>query len=101
MYFKNSLLLIILLFCFNCIENNTLPYQDGKNMVFTSIPKSHSRIDFQNIVKETIDFNFLNYTYIYNGGGVAVGDINNDGLEDLYFTSNQNSNKLYINKGKL
>ncbi len=99
MYFKNSLLLVVLLFCFNCAENNPLPYQDGKSTVFTSIPESHSKIDFQNIVKETIGFNFLNYTYIYNGGGVAVGDINNDGLEDIYFTSNQNSNKLYINKG--
>jgi len=99
MYFKNSLLLIVLLLYFNCAENSPTPYQDGKNTVFTSIPQSHSKINFQNIVKEDIDFNFLNYTYIYNGGGVAVGDINNDGLEDIYFTSNQNSNKLYINKG--
>jgi hypothetical protein len=99
MYFKNSLLLIVLLLYFNCAENNPTPYQDGGNTVFTSIPQSHSKIDFQNIVKEDIDFNFLKYTYIYNGGGVAVGDINNDGLEDVYFTSNQNSNKLYINKG--
>jgi len=99
MYFKNSLILVVLLFCFNCAENKPLPYQDGKSTVFTSIPESHSKIDFQNTVKETVGFNFLNYTYIYNGGGVAVGDINNDGLEDIYFTSNQNSNKLYINKG--
>ena len=99
MYFKNSLLLVILLLCFNCAENIPLPFQDGKNTIFTSIPQSHSKIDFENIVEEDVDFNFLNYTYIYNGGGVAVGDINNDGLEDIYFTSNQKSNKLYINKG--
>jgi hypothetical protein len=99
MYFKNSFFLLVLLLCFNCSENNAIPYQDDKNTVFTSIPESHSKIDFQNTVKENLDFNFLKYTYIYNGGGVAIGDINNDGLDDIYFTSNQNSNKLYLNKG--
>lgn len=99
MYFKNSFLLVVLLLCFNCAKNNSTPYQDGKSTVFTSIPERHSNIDFENTIKETIDFNFLNYSYIYNGGGVAVGDINNDGLEDIYFTSNQNLNKLYLNKG--
>ena len=58
-------------------------------------------IHFKNTVKESLYFNFLNYAYIYNGGGVAVGDINNDGLEDVYFTSNQESNRLYLNQGKL
>jgi hypothetical protein len=99
MNFKNCLLLVNLLFFFNCSENNSLPFQDGKNTAFTSIPQSHSKIDFENTVEENVDFNFLNFSYIYNGGGVAVGDINNDGLEDIYFTSNQNSNKLYLNKG--
>ena len=99
MYFKTSLLLITLLLCFNCAENIPLPFQDEKNTVFTSIPQSHSKIDFENTVEENLYFNFLNFSYIYNGGGVAVGDINNDGLEDIYFTSNQNSNKLYLNKG--
>lgn len=42
----------------------------------------------------------LDYLYFYNGGGVAVGDLNNDGLNDLYFVSNQGPNKLYLNKGK-
>ncbi|TBN04055.1 RNA-binding protein [Hyunsoonleella flava] len=67
--------------------------------MFTAIPSSHSNITFKNTIEETPEFNFLNYSYIYNGGGVAVGDINNDGLEDIYFTSNQNSNKLYLNEG--
>ena len=99
MNFKNCPLLVSLLFFFNCSENNSLPFQDGKSTAFTSIPQSHSKIDFKNTVEENVDFNFLNFSYIYNGGGVAVGDINNDGLEDVYFTSNQNSNKLYLNKG--
>lgn len=60
-----------------------------------------TNIHFKNTVKENLYFNFLNYAYIYNGGGVAVGDINNDGLEDVYFTSNQESNKLYLNQGDL
>jgi hypothetical protein len=51
------------------------------------------------VIKEDFDFNFLNYTYIYVGGGVAVGDIDNDGLQDLYFVSSMSPNKLYKNKG--
>ncbi len=93
--------LIIILF-FSCDKTSKQSYyDDGKKTLFTLIPESHSNINFINTVKETEQLNFLNYTYIYNGGGVAVGDINNDGLEDIYFTSNQNSNKLYLNKGNL
>ncbi len=65
--------------------------------LFVKISSERTKIHFKNTVKENIYFNFLNYPYIYNGGGVAVGDIDNDGLVDVYFTSNQNSNKLYLN----
>ncbi|WP_142784338.1 VCBS repeat-containing protein [Changchengzhania lutea] len=100
MSLKHILFITLICFCISCSEeNNFVPFDDGKNTVFTAIPESHSKIDFENKVEENLDFNFLNYSYIYNGGGVAVGDINNDGLEDVYFTSNQNSNKLYLNKG--
>jgi enediyne biosynthesis protein E4 len=91
-------LLIFLLICFAC-KDNSVPYNDETTTLFTNIPSSHSNVNFINKIEETVDFNFLNYSYIYNGGGVAVGDINNDGLEDLYFTSNQQSNKLYLNTG--
>ncbi|WP_111682393.1 VCBS repeat-containing protein [Winogradskyella tangerina] len=94
----NIFALLLLLLGFNCKESSE-PYDDGSGTLFTSIPESHSNIDFRNTIEETPEFNFLNYSYIYNGGGVAVGDINNDGLDDLYFTSNQQSNKLYLNKG--
>jgi len=60
---------------------------------------SDTGIDFQNQVKNREDFNIFNYRNFYNGGGVGVGDLNNDGLVDVFFTSNMGSNKLYINKG--
>jgi len=56
-------------------------------------------VTFVNRVPESADFNFLNYISYYNGGGVAVGDVNHDGLPDLYFTSNAGTNRLYLNRG--
>ncbi|MGB0346544.1 MAG: FG-GAP repeat domain-containing protein [Balneolaceae bacterium] len=67
---------------------------------FTKLPASKTGVDFENRLIEDTTFNFLNYLYFYNGGGVAAGDINNDGLDDLFFTSNQNENKLYLNQGE-
>lgn len=69
--------------------------------LFEKLPASKTHIDFTNQIKETPDFNILDYLYFYNGGGVASGDINNDGLVDLFFTSNQGKNKLYLNKGNM
>jgi hypothetical protein len=66
---------------------------------FFTIPPADTGIEFNNALTQTNDFNIIEYLYFYNGGGVAAGDINNDGLIDLYFTANQSSNKLYINKG--
>lgn len=57
-------------------------------------------MSFSNRLPEDTTFNILNYLYYYNGGGVAVGDVNNDGLPDLYFTSNLGPNRLYLNKGE-
>ena len=56
-------------------------------------------IEFSNTVQNTTDFNIFSYRNFYNGGGVAIGDINNDGLADVFFTANMGSNKLYLNKG--
>jgi len=68
---------------------------------FKSIAKEKTNIDFQNILTENDTLNYFSYSYLYMGGGVAAGDINNDGYTDLFFTGNMVSNKLYLNKGDL
>ncbi|MEO5562835.1 MAG: VCBS repeat-containing protein, partial [Chitinophagaceae bacterium] len=68
-------------------------------VLFTKVDPALSGIHFSNDLKEDSISNILNYLYFYNGAGVAIGDINNDSLADIYFTSNQGSNKLYLNKG--
>ncbi len=67
--------------------------------LFEQLPATRTGVSFTNTLPEAPDVNILNYLYYYNGGGVAVGDINNDGLPDLYFSSNLGRNTLYLNKG--
>ncbi|MEP2279393.1 VCBS repeat-containing protein [Maribacter sp.] len=67
--------------------------------MFKVIPASKSGIEFNNQIIETDSFNILTSEYIFNGGGVAIGDFNNDNLPDIFFSGNQVSNKLYLNQG--
>ncbi|MEQ1796447.1 MAG: VCBS repeat-containing protein [Lacibacter sp.] len=67
------------------------------NTLFTL--ESKSGIEFENTLKDGVDFNIFSYRNFYNGGGVAIGDLNNDGLPEVFFTANQESNKLFLNKG--
>jgi hypothetical protein len=69
--------------------------------IFKFIPSSNSGITFQNNVDENINNYFDYFAYVYNGGGVGIGDINNDGLPDIYFTGNEVPNRLYLNQGGL
>ena len=70
-----------------------------KETLFEMIDSEHSGIHFNNKITETDSLNVLDISNIYNGGGVGIGDFNKDGLEDVYFTGNKVSNKLYLNKG--
>jgi len=91
-YFLCVFVWTILLLCFSCEQHNKL---------FQLISSKHSGIHFNNRIIEKDTINPINLTNIYNGGGVGVGDFNNDGLQDIYFTGNMVSNKLYLNKGKM
>lgn len=71
-----------------------------EGQLFEKLSSDESNITFNNELVESRNISILDYLYYYNGGGVALGDINNDGLVDVYFTSNQGKNKLYLNKGK-
>lgn len=75
--------------------------QESVTPLLTLLSPEKTHVDFSNTLTEAANTNVLMYEYFYNGGGVAVGDLNNDGLEDLYFTSNMASNKLYLNKGQM
>ena len=92
---KIYLLLFVLSLLFSCkkIKN--------KQKQFALATAKKTGITFSNNLNSTDQINILDYLYFYNGGGVAIGDINNDGLQDIYFTGNQTENKLYLNKGNL
>ncbi len=89
---------------YSCEEDqNTLKNIDSKKEVklFTSISSEETGIDFVNKLEETLESNYYQYMYTYIGGGVAVGDVNDDGYLDLYFTSNSSKDKLYLNMGDM
>ena len=72
---------------------------EKKEALFSMIPANESGINFINAVENEKDFNIFKYRNFYNGGGVAIGDVNNDGLADIYLSANMGPNKLYLNKG--
>lgn len=89
----------VLVMCFllvGCSKNNS-----SVSTIFNDLESKHSGILFSNDITESHSLNYFTYPYIYLGGGVSAGDINNDGLTDLYFTGNMVENRLYLNKGNL
>ena len=72
---------------------------EDRSKMFTDLPHGKTGIDFRNLLVEDDVLNVAHYIYFYNGAGVAIGDINNDGLQDVFFTGNMVKNRLYLNKG--
>ncbi|WP_405205040.1 VCBS repeat-containing protein [Aquimarina sp. LLG6339-5] len=92
---KNRIILTFgLLFLVGCQKQET-----NQGELFDKVTSEVSNVSFQNTLVPTEELNILDYLYYYNGAGVAVGDINKDDLVDVFFTSNQGENKLYLNKG--
>ena len=87
-------LLAGLFFLWSCTERDQAP-----SLAFKQLPADSTGISFANTLVETDSLNILDYLYFYNGGGLAVGDVNGDGLPDLYASANMGPNKLYFNKG--
>ena len=106
-HLQNKILSIfILLACFmiGCTpsssnDSNSKKTSNTSKPFFQLLDAATTGINFTNEVIDQQDFNILTYRNYYNGGGVAIGDINNDGLSDIFFTANLTSNKLYLNKG--
>ena len=96
---KLVIVLALLTLVFSCVNDKSENSKINKNSLFTKMDKSETGIDFINKVENEKDFNIFKYRNFYNGGGVAIGDINNDGLPDIYLTANKAKNKLYLNKG--
>ena len=92
--------LVLLSSCGDSASSETDSNHQAK-AIFEAVDADISGLLFSNKLTENDSLNYFTYNYIYMGGGVAAGDINNDGLIDLYFTGNQVQNKLYLNKGNL
>lgn len=112
-YFFPAILAIT--FCFNGCKSSTKKDQPKSKIataeketqaapsvkVFELLPTESTGINFNNVLVETEEVNYFRYQYVYNGGGVGIGDINNDGLSDVYFTGTVADDKLYINMGDM
>jgi len=93
-------LLVSLHFLLSCNPNEkTTEVLNDKKTLFTMLTSKETGVAFVNEVEDKNDFNVFRYRNFYNGGGVAIGDINNDGLPDIFFTANMKLNRLYLNKG--
>ncbi len=94
------LLLLTTITLSNCRHED---HQKASNpdALFRMIPPEQSGILFANTLQETDSFNTIFYEYYYNGSGLAIGDVNNDGFSDIFFGANMSQSKLYLNKGGL
>ncbi len=99
---STSILFFLLLVLASCSQYGN----DGKETaagkpLFTLLSPDSTHVTFANTLNEGLNTNVLMYEYFYNGAGVAIGDLNQDGLQDIYFTGNMSDNKLYLNRGHM
>ncbi|WP_034042991.1 VCBS repeat-containing protein [Wocania ichthyoenteri] len=87
------------LILFSCTTKNKVELLELP--LFRALNSEESGVNFTNHITISDSLNFFNFGYIYSGGGVAIGDLNNDGLQDIFFVGNQVGNRLYLNKGDL
>src|SRR6476646_190878 len=87
--------ILVILFCISCKSKPAVP------PMFEVLDNNRTGLNFSNELTATDSFNMLEYMYFYNGAGVGAGDFNNDGKVDLFFSSNQGNNSLYLNTGEL
>ena len=97
---RKIILVLVFSVLYSCTsDQENLSSTNDTQTLFTLLDAKDTGIDFLNKVKNQKNFNIFKYRNFYNGGGVAIGDINNDGLADIYLTGNMVANKLYLNKG--
>lgn len=99
MFMKVLALILIISTFVHCKRNVQNVSQVEKAKVFELLDAENTGINFKNTLEYDNEFNVYRYRNFYNGGGVAIGDINNDSLPDIYFVANQKKNRLYLNKG--
>lgn len=98
-FFRLYILLPGLATLFGCSEKDAFPENENQSL-FKLLAAEQTGVEFTNTIEENDTFNMVDFFYVYNGGGVAIGDINNDSLPDLFFTGNMVSDRLYLNRGK-